>query len=106
MAEGSTPVRATIMINTDRWAKYPYSVIFDVTDCNRDFALRHVATRAECESRLDEARAGWLAGERSHRAALLGVNAYIEIVAGRIASLTLDQVLCSATPTLRAARRS
>ena len=30
-------IKATIMIDDDRWAKHPYGVKFDDEECNREF---------------------------------------------------------------------
>jgi len=49
-------VRATIIIDDDRWAKHPYGVKFDNEDCNKQFYTNGVDSREECYRVIKRAR--------------------------------------------------
>ena len=49
-------IKATIMIDDDRWAKHPYGVKFDDEECNREFYTNGVDGRDQCRS--EERRVG------------------------------------------------
>lgn len=45
-------IKATIMIDDDRWAKHPYGVKFDDKECNREFYTNGVDGTSELFQQL------------------------------------------------------
>lgn len=41
-------IKATIIIDDDRWAKHPYGVKFDDEKCNQEFYTNGVDSREQC----------------------------------------------------------
>lgn len=50
-------IKATIMVDDDRWAKHPYGVEFDDEECNREFYTNGVDSRDQCYRVIERARA-------------------------------------------------
>ena len=50
-------IKATIMIDDDRWAKHPYGVKFDDEECNREFYTNGVDGRDQCYRVIERAKA-------------------------------------------------
>lgn len=50
-------IKATIMIDDDRWAKHPYGVEFDDEECNREFYTNGVDSRDQCYRVIERAKA-------------------------------------------------
>ncbi len=50
-------IKATIIIDDDRWAKHPYGVEFDDEECNRKFYTNGVNSRQDCYRVIERARA-------------------------------------------------
>jgi hypothetical protein len=50
-------VKATIIIDDDRWAKHPYGVEFDDPACNSEFYANGLDSREECYRVIRRARA-------------------------------------------------
>ena len=50
-------IKATIIIDDDRWAKHPYGVKFDDEKCNQEFYTNGVDSREQCYRVIDRARA-------------------------------------------------
>ena len=50
-------IKATIMIDDDRWAKHPYGVKFDDKECNREFYTNGVDGRDQCYRVIERAKA-------------------------------------------------
>lgn len=50
-------IKATIIIDGDRWAKHPYGVEFDDEECNREFYTNGVNGREQCYRVIEKARA-------------------------------------------------
>lgn len=50
-------IKATIMIDDDRWAKRPYGVRFDDEECNSRFYTNGVTSRDVCYRVIEQARA-------------------------------------------------
>lgn len=50
-------VKATIMIDDDRWAKHPYGVEFDDPECNSKFHTNYVDSREQCYRVIERAKA-------------------------------------------------
>ena len=50
-------IKATIMIDDDRWAKHPYGVKFDDEECNREFYTNGVDGRDQCYRIIERAKA-------------------------------------------------
>lgn len=50
-------VKATIMIDDDRWAKHPYGVEFDDPECNSKFYTNGVDSREQCNRVIERAKA-------------------------------------------------
>lgn len=49
-------IKATIMIDEDRWAKHPYGVKFDDEICNQKFYTNGVDSREVCYRIIEKAR--------------------------------------------------
>ena len=49
-------IKATIMIDDDRWAKRPYGVKFDDPECNARFYTNCVASEDYCYRVIERAR--------------------------------------------------
>ena len=50
-------IKATIIIDDDRWAKHPYGVKFDDEECNNKFYTNGVNNRDACYAVINKARA-------------------------------------------------
>ena len=50
-------IKATIIIDDDRWAKHPYGVKFDNDECNSKFYTNGVDDREACYRVIERARA-------------------------------------------------
>ena len=50
-------IKATIIIDDDRWAKHPYGVRFDDDECNNQFYTNGVDSREACYRVIERARA-------------------------------------------------
>ena len=49
-------IKATIIIDDDRWAKHPYGVKFDNDKCNNEFYTNGVDSREACYKIIKRAR--------------------------------------------------
>lgn len=49
-------IKATIIIDDDRWAKHPYGVRFDDDECNNRFYTNGVDSREACYRVIERAR--------------------------------------------------
>ena len=49
-------IKATIMIDDDRWAKHPYGVEFDDEKCNKEFHVNGLNSRERCYQVIEKAR--------------------------------------------------
>lgn len=50
-------IRATIIIDDDRWAKHLYGVEFDDNNCNSEFYTNGVDSREACYKVIERAKA-------------------------------------------------
>ena len=49
-------IKATINIDEDRWAKHPYGVEFDDSDCDSRYGTSGLNHREECYRIIERAR--------------------------------------------------
>ena len=49
-------IRATISIDDDRWAKHPYGVKFDDSECNEKYGKNGLDGRDECYRQIERAK--------------------------------------------------
>ena len=49
-------LKATIIIDDDRWAKHPYGVEFDDEQCNQKFYTNGVDSREQCYRVIERAK--------------------------------------------------
>ena len=49
-------IKATIIIDEDRWAKHPYGVKFDNEECNQRFYTNGVNSRDDCYRVIERAK--------------------------------------------------
>lgn len=49
-------VKATLAIDDDRWAKHPYGVNFDDSDCDSQFGRNGLDGRDECYRQIERAK--------------------------------------------------
>ncbi len=47
---------ATISVDDDRWAKWPYSLEFDDEECNSKYGVSYAKKRTDCEKAIKLAR--------------------------------------------------
>ena len=50
-------IHATLAIDDDRWAKHPYGVEFDDSECNNRFRKNWLDSREECYKVIERAKA-------------------------------------------------
>ncbi len=50
-------IKATIIIDDDQWAKHPYGVEFDDSECNDRFYKNGVDSRDSCYRVIEKAKA-------------------------------------------------
>lgn len=49
-------IKATIIIDDDRWAKHPYGVKFDDENCNKEYYRNGLNGRDECYAVIERAK--------------------------------------------------
>lgn len=50
-------IHATLAIDDDRWAKHPYGVEFDDSECNNQFGKNGLDSREACYKVIERAKA-------------------------------------------------
>ena len=50
-------IKATIIIDDDRWAKHPYGIKFDDEECNNKFKYNGLDSREACYRQIKKAEA-------------------------------------------------
>lgn len=50
-------IKATIIIDDDRWAKHPFGIKFDDVKCNHEFYTNGIDSREGCYKIIERARA-------------------------------------------------